>query len=182
MKFLRRFKQLNVWLALLLIVANAYMWVGVVFAAPPYIVEAKRDEEVARLLERIAEGGHGGEAWEVTLTQLEAEQTITWYLQRNPQIPFAHPHIIIKPDYVSGEGDATVAGLRVHVGGKVRITLKEGLPVVTILELSLPLPAAIREAIERELQAQLRRADQLPVRFTSAEWRDGEVVVKGVIK
>jgi hypothetical protein len=50
------------------------------------------------------------------------------------------------------------------------------------LELSLPLPAAIREAIERELQAQLRRADQLPVRFTSAEWRDGEVVVKGVIK
>jgi hypothetical protein len=182
-KFLNRFKHLNVWLAILLIVANVYMWVGVVFAAPPlYVVEAKRDEAVVRLLDHIAEGGHAGEAWEVTLTQLEAEQTITWYLQRYPQIPFAHPRIIIKPAYVSGEGDATIAGLRVHVGGKARITLQDGLPVVTILELSLPLPASIRDAIERELQVQLRRADQLPVRFISAEWRDGEVVVRGVIK
>ena len=82
-----------------------------------------------------------------------------------------------------GEGDATIAGLRVHVGGQARITLdKNGLPVVKILDLSLPVPGPIRQAIEDELQVQLQRADRLPVRFISAEWRDGEVTVRGVIR
>jgi len=152
-------------------------------AAPePYIVEPVRDPEVVALLEYIRSGNHSGEEWEVTLSTLEAEQTITWYLKRYPQIPFAHPKVEITPDYVAGEGDATIAGLRVHVGGKARITLSDGLPQVEILELSLPVPGPIREAIEREIQVQLRRADRLPVRFTSAEWYDGRVVVRGTIK
>jgi len=46
----------------------------------------------------------------------------------------------------------------------------------------LPLPAAIREAIEREIQVQLQRAELLPVRFLSAEWGEGEVTVRGVIR
>jgi len=87
-----------------------------------------------------------------------------------------------QPDYVGGEGDATIAGLRVHVGGKARITLVEGLPQVEILELSLSLPAPIRRALEREIQVQPRRADLLPVRFTSAAWHEGEVTVGGVIR
>ena len=116
------------------------------------------------------------------MTALEAEQTITWYLQRYPQIPFAHPQIEITPDYVAGEGNANIAGLRVHVGGKARVTLAEGLPQVEILELSLPVPGPIREALEREIEIQLQRADQLPVRFSSAEWSHGQVVVRGVIR
>ena len=84
--------------------------------------------------------------------------------------------------YVAGEGDATIAGLRVHVGGKARVTLREGLPQVEILELSLPVPGPIRNAIEQEIQRQLRRADLLPVRFLTAEWHDGYVLVKGIIK
>jgi hypothetical protein len=83
---------------------------------------------------------------------------------------------------VAGEGDALIAGLRVHVGGKARITLEEGLPVVDILELGLPVPGPIRQAIEDEIQVQLQRADRLPVRFTAAEWRDGKVTVRGVIR
>ena len=59
---------------------------------------------------------------------------------------------------------------------------EEGLPVVDILELSLPVPGPIQEAIEQEIQVQLQRADQLPVRFTVAEWREGEVVVQGFIR
>jgi hypothetical protein len=134
------------------------------------------------LLDHLESANHSGEMWQVTLTELEAEQTITWYLQRYPQIPFAHPRVKITPDYVSGEGDATIAGLRVHIGGKARVTLANGLPVVQILELSLPLPAPIRRALEDEIQAQLRRAVALPVRFTSAEWGNGVVVVRGVIR
>ena len=173
----------NTWIAISLIAVNLYVWAGLLLSPPePYVVEPIRDPEVVALLDYIRSGEHSGETWEVTLTELEAEQTITWYLYRWPQIPFAHPQVEITPDYVRGEGDATLAGLRVHVSGKARITLQDGLPVVEILDLSLPVPGPIREAIEREIQAQLQRADLLPVRFTSAEWRDQEVVVRGVIR
>ncbi|MBI5304459.1 MAG: hypothetical protein HY868_20165 [Chloroflexi bacterium] len=177
------FNRLNVWIATILIVANAYAWANVLLAtAAPYVVAPIRDPEVVALLEYIQAGTHSGETWQITLTELEAEQTITWYLQRYPQIPFAHPRVKLTPDYVSGEGDATIAGLRVHVGGKARITLANGLPVVQIVDLSLPLPAPIRRALDDEIQSQLRRADALPVRFTSAEWGNGIVVVRGVIR
>ncbi len=173
--------RLNFWAAALLIVANLYAWAGL--AAPaPYVVDPIRDPDIEKLLDYIRSGEHSGETWEITLTQLEAEQTITWYLQRYPQIPFAHPRVIITPDYVSGEGDATIAGLRIHVGGKAQITLSNGLPVVKILDLSLPLPPPIRQALEDELQVQLGRAAALPVRFTYADWRNGEVTVKGYIR
>ncbi len=174
--------HLNLWIAVALVAANLYAWAGVLLAAPAYVVDAVRDPEVVTLLDYIREGGHSGESWQVTLTELEAEQTITWYLQRYPQIPFAHPRVRMTPDYVAGEGDATIGGLRVHVGGKARITLTDGLPVVKILDLSLPVPGPLRQAIEDEIQSQLRKAEGLPVRFTSAEWYDGKVVVRGTIR
>ncbi|MCB0191248.1 MAG: hypothetical protein KDJ65_04835 [Anaerolineae bacterium] len=175
--------NLNVGLAALIITLNGFAWVGVLLAAPePYVVDPVRDPEIVTLLEYIRTGDQSEETWQVTLTELEAEQTITWYLQRYPQIPFAHPQVEITPDYVAGEGDAMLAGLRVHVGGKARITLAEGLPQVEILELNLPVPGPIRHAIEDEIEVQLRRADLLPVRFSTAEWGEGEVVVRGVIR
>jgi hypothetical protein len=179
-------RKINVALliAALLVGANLLAWARMLTtAAAPYEVEPVRDPEVVALLDYIRSGEHSGETWVVHLTEREAEQTIAWYLQRYPQIPFAHPHIEITPDSVFGEGDATLAGLRVHVSGRARVTLtEEGLPEVEILALSIPLPRPIREALEREIQVQLRRADRLPVRFTEAEWREGEVVVRGVIR
>ena len=185
MKIFRRlrFGRLNFWIGSTILVVNLFAWTGLLLAAPePYVVDAVRDPEVVELLEYIRSGDHSGEEWKVTLSTLEAEQTITWYLERYPQIPFAYPKIEITPDYVSGEGDATIAGLRVHIGGKARVNLVDGLPQVEILELSLPVPGPIRHAIEDEIEFQLQRADQLPVRFTSAEWGNDEVVVKGVIR
>ncbi len=177
------FRHSNFWIAAALIAVNLYVWADALLAAPaPYVVQPILDPGVAQLLADINSGRHSGEQWEVTLTELDAEQTIMWYLQRYPQIPFAHPRVKITPDYVSGEGDATIAGLRIHVGGKARVTLSNGLPVVQILELSVPLPPPIRRALEDEIQVQLRRSEALPVRFTSAEWGQGVVVVRGVIR
>ncbi len=177
-------KKLNLWIALIFVLANLFMWTNVLSRTnPACLVDPLRDEEVVQLLDYIRSGDHAGEAWTVNLTELEAEQTIAWYLQRYPQIPFACPDVEITPDYVSGEGDAVIAGLRVHVGGKARVALDaEGLPRVEILALTIPVPRPIREGLEREIQVQLRRADLLPVRFTSAEWGDGVVVVSGVIR
>ncbi|HET9913159.1 MAG TPA: hypothetical protein VFQ13_14785, partial [Anaerolineales bacterium] len=104
------------------------------------------------------------------------------YLNKYPQIPFAYPEIHITPDSISGEGDVIITGLHFHVSGEARITLEDGLPVVEILDLNLPLPPSTKQAIEEEIQKQLRRAEYLPVRFTSAEWGDGVVVVSGVIR
>lgn len=183
MKALGYLKRVNFWAAILLVGANLYTWGQVSMAlTAPYVVEPIRDEEVVALLDYIRSGEHSGERWEVTLTELEAEQTITWYLERYPQIPFAYPQVEITRDYIAGEGDVIVGGLRIHVAGKARVTLKDGLPQVEILSLSLPLPRAIRDAIEREIQVQLGRAELLPVRFTSAEWGDGVVVVQGTIR
>lgn len=183
MKLKTRLRDPNLWLAALLVAANLFSWAGLITNAPePYVVEPVRDPEVIELLDYIRSGDHSGESWEVTLTDLEAEQTLTWYLDRWPQIPFAHPQVEITPDYLRGEGDVTIAGLQVHVRGKGRITLKEGLPLVRILELSIPLPGPLRRALENEIQSQLRRADELPVRFISTNWREGEVTVRGIIR
>jgi len=175
--------KVNTWIAALLIIANLFTWARLLSNTPePYVVDPIRDPEVVALLDYIRSGDHSRESWQVTLTELEAEQTITWYLDRWPQIPFAHPEIEIAADYLVGEGDITIAGIQVHVRGKGRITLQNGLPVVEILELSIPLPAPLRRALERELQSQLQRAHELPVRFTAAKWRAGEVTVRGVIR
>ncbi len=176
-------KRLNLFIVLGLIVWNLYMWASVLQAAAvPYVVAPVRDPEIDALFERINAGTHHGETWQVTMTELEAEQTITWYLDRYPQIPFAHPRVKMTPNSLGVEGDATIAGLRIHGGGKVHVNLVDGLPVIQILEISVPLPDPIRQALEKEMQAQLRRAEGLPVRFTSAEWGDGVVVVRGVIR
>ena len=175
--------RLNLFIALGLIFANLFTWGQILLAAKnPHIVDPVMDPEVRALLDYIRSGEHSGETWEVSLTELEAEQTITWYLNKYPQIPFAYPEIHITPDSISGEGDVIITGLHFHVSGKARITLENGLPVVDILDLNLPLPGSMKDAIESEIQVQLRRAEYLPVRFTSAEWGDGVVTVRGVIK
>jgi len=175
--------RLNLFIALGLIFANLFTWGQILLAASnPHVVEPIMDPEVRALLDYIRSGEHSGETWEVTLTELEAEQTITWYLNRWPQIPFAYPEIQITPDSISGEGDVIITGLHFHVSGEARVMLENGLPVVEILDLNLPLPSSMKDTIESEIQRQLRRAELLPVRFTSAEWGDGVVVVRGVIK
>jgi hypothetical protein len=175
--------RLNLWVAIGLILVNLFTWARVLTAVKnPHVVDPVVDPEVRALLDYIASGDHSGETWQVTLTELEAEQTITWYLNRYPQIPFAYPEIHIKPDSVSGEGDVIITGLHFHVSGQAQVTLKDGLPVVKILDLNLPLPASMKNAIGEEIQVQLQRAELLPVRFTTAEWGDGVVVVSGVIR
>ena len=168
----------NLYIGTAVVLANLYAWASLLSA----VAEPVMDPEVRALLDYIHSGEHLGEEWTVTLTELEAEQTITYYLSRYPQIPFAYPQVKISPNSITGEGDVLLTGLHIHVSGEARVTVKNGLPVVEILDLSLPLPASIRDAIEQKIQVQLRGAEYLPVRFTSAEWGDGVVVVQGVIR
>jgi hypothetical protein len=173
----------NLFIGITVVLANLYAWAGLLTAiTDPHVVAPAMDPEVRALLDYIHSGEHSGEQWTVTMSELEAEQTITYYLNRYPQIPFAYPQVEISSDSIAGEGDVLLTGLHIHVSGEAWVTLKDGLPVVEILDLSLPLPDSIREAIEQEIQVQLQRAEYLPVRFTSAKWGDGVVIVQGVIR
>jgi hypothetical protein len=174
----------NVLIGILFLLVNGVAFSGALMSAlqPPHTVEPIKDAEVDQLLTYISSGKHSGESWQVTMSDLEAEQTMTWYLKKYPQIPFASPQVHIKPDSVAGEGDVILAGLRIHVGAKVNVTLKDGLPVVKIISLTLPFPKSVQDQVEQEIQHQLGRAALLPVRFTSADWGDGVVVVKGTIR
>ena len=168
----------------LLILVNGVMLIlALQSTISPHVVEPIKDAEVDKLLTYIASGKHAGESWQITLSNLEAEQTITWYLKKYPNIPFAYPKVEITPNYIKGSGDVTVAGVRFHVGATVNITLKDGLPVVKILSLDLPLALQwTKQPVEQAVQKALERAADLPVRFTSAEWKDGVVIVKGTIR
>ena len=108
----------NIVIGVLFLLVNSVAFSGALISAlqPPHTVEPIKDAEVDRLLTYIASGKHSGESWQVTMTDLEAEQTMTWYLKKYPQIPFASPQVHIKPDSVAGEGDVILAGLRIHVG------------------------------------------------------------------
>ncbi len=111
--------RLNLFIAAGLILVNLFTWGRILLAASnPHVVDPVMDPEVRALLDYIHSGEHSGETWEVSLTELEAEQTITWYLNRYPQIPFAYPEIHMTPDSISGEGDVIITGLHFHVSGE----------------------------------------------------------------
>ena len=62
-------KRLNLWIGLALVVANVYAWTSTLLAASaPYVVAPIRAPQVVALLDKIGEGGHSGETWQVTLT------------------------------------------------------------------------------------------------------------------
>ncbi len=181
-KLFARLQSVNVWIAFILVAMNIIAWQSIsIDKCPTHESEPIRDPEVVSLLEHIrSEEDHSGEDWIITLTEQEAEETITWYLHRYPQIPFAYPDVTITPDYVDGTGKIQFGVISYCVGAKVQVTLLEnGLPYVKILDLSVPIP---NQLVEDELQKQLRRAESLPVRFDSAEWSNGIVVVKGYIR
>ena len=59
--------------------------------------------------------------------------------------------------------------LNLELLATANVTLKNGLPVVKIISLTLPFPKCVQDPLEQEIQRQLGQAAELPVRFTSAE-------------
>ena len=93
-------------------------------------IEPRLEPALAALRERLIEGGHSGEPFNVVLTNQEAEESVVWYLKRHPNIPFANPRVEIHQDTIEAWGEAKVAGLRVGLHGRARVVLQGGVPVV----------------------------------------------------
>jgi len=182
----RSLRNLNLWIVVALLAANGLAW-ALTFTArrPAHVVEPKLDPDLADLRERLIEGTHHGEPFEATITNLEAEQTITWYLERHPNVPFRYPRVAIHPNGIEVWGEAHVAGLRVGLEGRANIVLRDGVPITTVEHLGLAgvsIPNFVRRRIQAEIDQQLALAHDLPVIIETFELQEGQVTMSGTIR
>ena len=182
----RSLRNLNLWIVVALLAANGLAWALTLTArGPAHVVEPKLDPDLADLRERLIEGTHHGESFEATITNLEAEQTITWYLERHPNVPFRYPRVAIHPDGIEVWGEAHVAGLRVGLEGRADIVLRDGVPVTTVEHLGMAgvsVPDFVRRRIQAEIDKQLALAHNLPVVIETFELQEGQVTANGTIR
>lgn len=181
-----RLGRLNVWFALLLLLANGAAWVQALAPEGPALtVEPRLEPGLADLRQRLIEGGHSGESFALEVTDREAAETIAWYLARHPRIPFDQPQVSITPDGIAARGMAEIAGLRVGLSGKARIVLHDGVPEVTLVHLDvagLALPSFVQQRIQAEIDAQFALAQDLPVAIEEFALSEGKAVVRGWVR
>ncbi len=185
-RLLAALRSPNLWVPVLLLIANGIAWLSALASGEPYVVEPRLEPGLADLRARLDEGGHSGEPFTLVVTDQEAAETIAWYLARHPRIPFARPRVAFHPGVVEAWGEAHVAGLRVGLHGRARIVLQDGVPVVTVEELGmagLSVPGFVRQRIQQEVDAQLDLSDRrLPVIITRFELEEGQAVIEGTIR
>ena len=184
--FSRSLRNPNLWIVVALLAANGLVW-ALTFGArgPEHVVEPKLDPDLADLRERLIEGTHRGESFEAIITNLEAEQTITWYLEHHPNVPFRYPRVAIHPDGIEVWGEAHVAGLRVGLEGRANVVLRDGVPITTVEHLGMAgvsIPDFVQRRIQTEVDKQLALAHDLPVIIETFELQEGQVVASGTIR
>ena len=176
----------NLWIALVLLVANGAAWVYALAPEGPAVeVQPRLAPDVAALRDRLGEGSHSGELFTVEITDQEAAETIAWYVSRNPQIPFREPQVFITPAGITAKGVAEIAGLRVGVSGRADIELRDGIPIVTLEDLDVAgvaVPGFVQNRIQSEIDAQFRLAQDLPLIIDELDLEEGRAKVQGEIR
>lgn len=178
--------SLSFWFALLLLLANGAMWTSALAPAGPTVqVQPRLEPALADLRQRLIEGGHSGEPFLIEITDQEAAETIAWYLNRHPSIPFGEPQVSITPQGVEAKGVAEIAGLRVGLTGRARIVLQDGVPEVTLVDLDVAgvaVPGFVRDRIQGQIDAQFALAQNLPVIIDRLVLEEGRATIQGTIR
>ena len=176
----------NLWIALVLLVANGTAWVyALAPEAPAVKVQPHLAPDVADLRDRLTDGGHSGEPFTVEVTNREAAETIAWYVSHNPQIPFREPQVFITATGISAKGVAEIAGLRVGLSGRAGIELRDGIPIVTLEDLDVAgvaVPGFVQSRIQAEIDAQFGLARELPLIIDELVLEEGMAKVQGEIR
>jgi hypothetical protein len=178
--------SLSFWFALILLLANGLAWVyALAPEGPAVVVEPRLAPSVADLRQKLIDGGHSGEPFTLEITDQEAAETIAWYLDRNPNIPFGEPQVSIRPDGISAQGMAEIAGLRVGLTGRAHIELRDGVPLVTLQDLDVAgvaVPGFVRDRIQAEIDAQFSLAQDLPLIIDELVLETGRATARGTIR
>jgi hypothetical protein len=182
----RSVTSVSFWMALVLLAANGVAWVYVVAPeGPAVMVEPRLEPGVAELGQRLSDGGHSGEPFHLEITDQEAAETIAYFLDRNPDVPFRDVEVLIHPGGITANGVGELAGLRVGVVVQLRIALRDGLPVVTVQDLQLAgvgVPGFVRNRIQDELDTQFSAAQNLPLVIDELTLQDGQGTLRGTIR
>lgn len=178
--------SLNFWIALVLLAANGAAWAYALAPEGPAVkVEPRLEPDMAALRQKLNDGGHGGELFTVEVTDQEAAETIAWYLEGHPSVPFRDPQVSIRPEGVTAEGVAEILGLRIGLSGRAAIRLRDGVPLVTLEDLhlaGLAVPGFVRDRIQAEIDAQFRLAQNLPVIIDEVRLTEGKATILGRIR
>jgi hypothetical protein len=180
-------KSINLWIALGLLIANGLAWVtALASTGPSYIAEPILEPSLDDLRNRLIEGGHSGEPFELHITNLEAAESIAWAIDKNPEIPFSNPRTKIHPDAIEAWGEVEVLGLRLSIHAWATVALENGVPIFTVTSLEAagaPVPGFVLEAIQDALYEQIDLSNRkLPVIFETLELREGEAIASGTIR
>jgi hypothetical protein len=176
----------NFWIALALLVANGVAWAYALAPEGPAVtVEPRLEPDIAALREKLNEGGHSSEPFVIDISDQEAAETIAWYLQRYPRIPFGEPQVFIRPDGVLATGVAEIAGLRVGLTGEAHIELRDGVPIVTLGDLDVAgvvVPGFVQDRIQAEIDDQFSLARDLPLIIDELVLEEGRATMRGTIR
>ena len=149
-------------------------------------VEPQLSPQLAELRERVSAGIHQGEPFEITVTNGELEETIAWYLERQPDIPFRNPQVSIDPDGLEAQVEAHLGTLQLPLSGRANILLHEAVPLITIEQLEVAqtgLPDFVLLQIQDGLNRQLNmREEDLPLIIEGLELEEGRLTVRGNIR
>ncbi len=175
------------YIALVLTVAAALAWGSALRPTVPlYQAQPILESGLADLRNRLIEGGHSGERFELRITDQEAAETIAWFLDRHPEVPFRYPRIAFHPGEIEAWGMATVLGLELSIHGRATMHLESGVPIVRLTELGVagaPVPGFVLQAIQDAVYQQVDLSNRpLPVVFTALEIGEGEMWAEGVIR
>lgn len=178
----------NLWVALLLLLANGVMWVRVAATSNLPEVSPILHPGVAEIRAKWNDGSAVGETFRVTVSDEAAGQTIAWFIEpRQESLPFSRPHVGFTPSEISGRGLMTVAGLQVEVFGRGFVTLENGRPIITVYEVGVG-DANVPDFVTSFLQSQVDRGQaiyddlELPIRLTKLEIGDGYATIEGIYK
>jgi hypothetical protein len=178
-------KNLNLWIALGLLLANLLAWASAAPAAALPQVEPRLDPQIVKIREDLWSGTHRGEPFSIVITEQMAAEAIAWFLARHPEVPFSHPQVEIDPAGITGRGLVHLLGLRTPVYGRASLSLEDGKPVVRLIELGVAgaaLPPAIFSSLQAQVSGILNQAQNLPVELSRLEMGEGTITVEGVYK
>ena len=180
-------KPINLYIALIMLAANGLAWSQALSSGgPAYVAEPVLEPDLADLRDRLREGGHSGERFDLQVTDREAAESIAWFIGIHPEIPFRNPRIAFHPGVVEAWGEARVLGLRLSIHGRATMVLEGEIPVVTLTDMEVagaPVPAFVLAAVQDAVYEQVDLSNrQLPVIFETLELREGEAVASGTIR
>jgi hypothetical protein len=177
------FRAKNLWIALLLLLANGLAWLMVAGRVSLVAPEPILHPEIATVRAHWQARDAVGEPFSLVVTNQSAAETVAWFIEPRVNLPFSHPQVEIYPDSVVGGGLIHVMGLRLPIYGRATVRLVDGKPEGTLQELRVSGAATPQFVLDAIARAQAVYDDlDLPIEITRLELGEGEALIEGIYR